>query len=80
MNLDLEPGEYRERKPRGWRWRLPWGHPEDSKLHLTLFVACLGFLAYFFLNLPEGTSPRAVLGVAVFSALAGMQLMLFLRD
>jgi hypothetical protein len=78
--IELDPGDYRERKPKGWRWRLPWSHPEDNKLHLVVFLVCLGFALYFFANLPEGTSLGVVIGVAVFSALAGMQLILWLRD
>lgn len=79
-DLDLDPGSYTERKPKGWRWRLPWAHPEDSKLHLVLFLLALGFLAYFFLNLPSGTSLGVCVGIAVFAAAAGAQLMLWLRD
>lgn len=78
--LDLEPGDYRERKPKGWRWRLPWAHPEDSKLHLMLFLICVGFLVYFFTHLPPATPLGVCIGIAVFAAGAGAQLMLWLRD
>ena len=26
----LPPGDYRERKPKGWRWKLPWSHDDDT--------------------------------------------------
>ena len=29
-DLDLPPGDYRERKPKGWRWKLPWSHDDDT--------------------------------------------------
>lgn len=50
--LDLPPGDYRERKPKGWRWKLPWAHPEDTKMPAALFVAAFAFAIYFLLNLP----------------------------
>lgn len=79
-NLDLDPGNYRERKPRGWRWRLPWSHPDDTKLPMAMFFVALAFLAYFFLNLPPGTSAGVCVGIAVFAAGAGGMLVLWLRD
>lgn len=29
-DLDLPPGDYRERKPNGWRWKLPWSRDDDT--------------------------------------------------
>lgn len=80
-NIDLEPGEYTDRKPKGWRWRLPWSHPQDTKLPMVLFFVCAGFVAFFFINLPPGTSWEVSAGIAVFAAAAGGQFMLWLgRD
>lgn len=80
-NLELGPGDYTERKPKGWRWRLPWSHPQDTKLPMVLFFVCAGFVGYFFLNLPTGTSWEVSVGIATFAALAGGQFMLWLgRD
>jgi len=79
--IDLEPGKYRERKPKGWRWKLPWAHPQDTKLPFVLFVLCLGLVGYFFLNLPAGTDWRVCAGIAVAAAASGGQFMLWLgRD
>jgi len=68
--IDLDPGDYRERKPKGWRWRLPWSHPEDSKLPLVLMIGCIGFLVYFFVNMPADVRGIAA-GVAVAAFFAG---------
>jgi len=78
--LDLDPGSYRERKPKGWRWRLPWSHPEDTKLPMVMFFVAVGFLIYFFVNLPAGTSFGVCAGIATFAAGAGGMLVLWLRD
>jgi hypothetical protein len=80
-DLDLEPGDYSERKPKGWRWKLPWSHPQDTKLPMVLFFISAGFVVYFFLNLPAGTSWKVCVGIATFAALAGAQFILWLgRD
>lgn len=80
MNLDLEPGDYRDQKPKGWRWRLPWAHPEDSKLHFTMCFACLVVLGYFFVN-RMGLSPdQAMSAGALFGSIAAANLILALRD
>lgn len=79
-NLDLDPGEYTERKPRGWRWKLPWSHPEDTKLPMVGFFVAVAFLTYFFINLPSGTDGGVVAGVTTFAAVAGAMLILWLRD
>jgi hypothetical protein len=78
--LDLEPGDYRERKPKGWRWKLPWSHPEDTKLPMVGFFVAGLFLAFFLINLPPGTDSGVVAGVATFAAVAGAMLVLWLRD
>lgn len=80
-DLDLDPGDYAERKPKGWRSRLPWSHPQDTKLPMVLFFVCVGFLAYFFFNLPAGTDFGVSIGIAVAALGAGGQFMLWMgRD
>lgn len=69
-HIDLEPGDYSERKPKGWRWRLPWSHKHDLKLPLVMLVLTLGFVAYFFIYMPDEMRPIAG-GVALFAFLAG---------
>lgn len=78
--LDLDPGEYRERKPKGWRWRLPWSHPEDSKLHLAMFFVGVAFGAFFFINRDQMSSAHVFGAGALWSGLAVAQLMLAFRD
>lgn len=69
-HIDLEPGDYSERKPKGWRWRLPWSHKDDRKLPLMMLALTLGFVGYFFINMPPDM--RVISGgVALFAFLAG---------
>lgn len=78
--LDLEPGDYRERKPRGWRWRLPWSHPDDAKMQFGMLLACAGALAFVFLTRADG-SRETLFGVtAVFAFVAGIMFTLVFRD
>lgn len=79
-DLDLEPGEYRERKPRGWRWRLPWSHPDDTKLPLVMMLVALGWLGFFFVNLPDNIEHSIVIAMTMFAFLAGIMFTLWLRD
>lgn len=79
-DLDLDPGSYTERKPKGWRWQLPWGHPEDSKLHMTLSVICAGFLVFFYFQHTTLSTDVALLGGAVLGALVAGNLVLAFRD
>lgn len=80
-DFDLEPGDYRDRKPKGWRWRLPWSHAGDTKLPMVMFFLCAGFVAYFMLNLPAGTNFWIVAGSSGMAFAAGCQFMLWLgRD
>lgn len=78
-DLDLKPGDYRERKPKGWRWKLPWSHREDTKLPLVMLFACAGFVIYFFLNMP-GEMRLVAGGVTLFAFLAGAFFMWAFRD
>lgn len=67
-----------EHKPKGWRWRLPWSHPDDTKLPMVGFFVMVGFLAYFVANAP---GPFGVsVGIATFAFCAGGCLVLWLRD
>lgn len=79
-DLDLDPGDYRERKPKGWRWRLPWSDPRDAKLFLVLSIICGGFVVYFVANTPGSDSQMAMFGGAMFGFLSGACLMWSLRD
>lgn len=78
--VDLGPGEYQERKPRGWRWRLPWSHPEDAKLQAVYMVLALGALGLIFLNRDELSSALLFGGAAVSGAIAGIAFALAFRD
>jgi len=79
--MDLDPGDYRERKPKGWRWRLPWSHPQDTKLPMVGFFVMAGFLAYIGLNLAKAEPPLLYGGTALFAFLAGGCFVLWLgRD
>lgn len=49
-DLDLPPGNYRERKPRGWRWRLPLAHEDDARTPFVMFVLAVAFLVYLLLR------------------------------
>ena len=78
--LDLEPGDYRERKAKGWRWKLPWSHDDDVKLPMVMFFVAVGFGAFFYLNMGDAPSKAVVGAIALFSAVAGGMLILWLRD
>lgn len=78
-DLDLDPGDYTERKPRGWRWKLPWSHPEDTKLPMVGFFVMVGFGVYFFLNIPAEAFNLSV-GLVAVAFCAGGCLVLWLRD
>lgn len=79
-DLDLEPGDYRERKPKGWRWRLPWSHPEDTKLPLVMLALLIAALAYVFIHRDDVDALWLFVGTVVFAAPAGGMLVLWLRD
>lgn len=78
--LDLPPGDYRERKPKGWRWKLPWSHAEDTKLPMVGFFVCLGFIVMFYLRRDEASVDMVMLGSGIFAFFAGGCMVLWLRD
>lgn len=79
-NLDLDPGEYTERKPRGWRWKLPWSHAEDTKLPMVGFFVCLGWLVWVFTQ-RDTLDPVWLFGGATLWAWGlGGCMVLWLRD
>jgi len=79
-DIDLEPGDYTERKPKGWRWKLPWSHADDTKLPMVMFFIALGGMAYFFAHRTE-LGPDMAFGAAALCGLgAGGMLVLWLRD
>jgi hypothetical protein len=50
--LDLPPGDYRERKPKGWRWKLHPDHDDDNWTPLIVFALLLvaGWYVYSRIN------------------------------
>lgn len=78
--LDLPPGDYRERKPKGWRWKLPWSHDDDVKLPMVVLFVAVAILVAIFVTRNEG-SRETLFGVtALFSFVAGIMFMLWQRD
>jgi len=78
--IDFEPGDYRERKPKGWRWRLPWSHADDVKLPMVMFFICASALVAVFVY-RDGVSPTSLFsGTLAFGFSAGNMLQLWLRD
>lgn len=63
--IDLEPGNYSERKPKGWRWTLPWSHPVSARTPFVGMLVAFGFLAYFFSRASEITDPVTAIGVGI---------------
>lgn len=79
-DLDLDPGEYHERKPKGWRWKLPWSHPEDNKLPAVTLVAVLGGLVLLYLYRGEINTAWSLPLAAGLGAAAGIMFTLACRD
>lgn len=80
MQLDLDPGDYRERKPKGWRWKLPWSHDDDVKLPMVLFFVAAGILLAIFWHRDELTSGTLFGVSAMFAFVGGIMFMLWRRD
>ena len=79
-DIDLLPGDYRERKPKGWRWKLPWSHAEDTKLPMVGFFVCLGWLVWVYVMRAD-MPPDLLLAIAAFwGAGLGGCMVLWLRD
>jgi hypothetical protein len=80
-DVDLDPGEYHERKPKGWRRKLPWRHPQDTKLPMVLFFLSLGALVWVFLHRHEVTAEELFVGTVTAGLIGGAQFILWLgRD
>lgn len=78
--VDLGPGEYEERKPKGWRWRVPWSHPDDAKMQALYMVLALCILGFIFINRDELSSGILFGVTALFAAVAGIMFALAFRD
>lgn len=78
--IDLPPGEYRERKPKGWRWRLPWSHPDDAKMQFVYLVLAIGVLGFIFTNRDQLSSGILFGVTALFAVVAGIMFTLAFRD
>lgn len=78
--MDLDPGDYRERKPKGWRWRLPWSHPDDAKMQFGMLLASAGALGFIYWNRDALTSGTLFGGAVVFAFVAGIMFALVFRD
>ena len=79
-DIDLEPGDYTERKPKGWRWKMPWSHPEDTKLPMVGFFVMVAAIAFMFINRSFISTDTLFGGAAMAGAVAGGCLVLWLRD
>lgn len=79
-DLDLPPGDYRERKPKGWRWKLPWASPEGAKLPFVMFGLMAGFVVYFVVNRSSGTPFGEIAGASLFAFVAGGMFAMWTRD
>jgi len=78
--LDLPPGDYRERKPKGWRWKLPWSHDDDVKLPMVMFFVVAAILVATFIYRDELTSGTLFGVSAMFAFAGGIMFMLWKRD
>lgn len=79
-DLDLPPGDYRERKPKGWRWKLPWSHDDDVKLPMVMFFVVAAILVATFIYRDELTSGTLFGVSAMFAFAGGIMFMLWKRD
>lgn len=79
-DIDLEPGDYTERKPKGWRWKLPWSHPEGARLSFSVFLVMVGFVVYFIVNRSAGTPFGEIAGAAMFAFVAGGMFAIWTRS
>lgn len=77
--VDLDPGSYKDRKPDGWRWKLPWAHPDDVKLPMVMFFVTLGIFGTMLLT-ANFKEPQMMFTAAIVGIGCGCMLMLWLRD
>jgi hypothetical protein len=78
--IDLGPGEYTERKPKGWRWRLPLAHPEDAKMQALYMVLALAALGLLFIYRNEISTETLVAACGLCGVVAGGMFALAFRD
>ena len=71
-DLEIDPGDYRERKPKGWRWRLPWSHPVSARTPFVGMLLMLGFVAY-----GPGAALHPLLGFTLWAAVTYLLLRFF---
>lgn len=79
QNLDLDPGSYKERKPRGWRWRLPLAHDDDARLPFIMFVLLVGFVVYLMLRADAEPFRLYIAGGLAFGIPIGAMFILWMR-
>lgn len=78
-SFDLDPGNYRERKPRGWRWRLPLAHPDDAKMQALYMVIALIGLGLLFLYRHDLSVETLYGAAALCGVVAGIMFALAFR-
>ena len=80
-DIDLLPGDYRERKPKGWRWKLPWSHDDDVKMPFIVAIVFAGVGAYVYFHLHEFSDTGVLyLSGLMIGCVVGMMVQLGLRD
>ena len=79
-DMDLPPGAYRERKPKGWRWKLPWASPDGARLPFAMFLLMTAFVIYFVTQRSPATPFGEMAGIAVFAFVAGGMFAMWTRD
>jgi len=80
-DFDLDPGGYTERKPKGWRWKLPFDHDDDAKVPFVVAVVFAGAAAYVYLHIQEFTDPGVLyLFGLMIGCVVGMMVQLGLRS
>lgn len=78
-DLEIGPGEYRERKPKGWRWRLPLAHDDDARLPFVMFIAILAAIGFGATRAADDAQFWILLGGAALGFGAGCMFILWTR-
>lgn len=79
-DLEIDPGDYRERKPKGWRWRLPWSHPVSARTPLAMLCVMLLGLGYIYLNRVSVSADLLFAATAFAAFIAGGMFILAFHD